>query len=51
LNITNSAITRSYLKELAIRWNMRKLTRAGRFDAVLGSFFGNSLTREGLTAK
>lgn len=40
-----------YLKELAIRWNMRKLTRAERFDAVLGSLFGNTITWKGLTAK
>lgn len=39
-----------YLRELAVRWNMRRMSRMERFDAVLGSMFGRPLSWRALTA-
>lgn len=39
-----------YLKEIAARWNMRKMSRMERFDSILGSLAGDKLNWKGLTA-
>lgn len=39
-----------YLRELAVRWNMRRMSRMERFDAVLGSMFARPLSWRALTA-
>lgn len=39
-----------YLRELAARWNMRRMSRMERFDSVLGSMFGRPLSWKALTA-
>ena len=39
-----------YLREIAARWNMRKMSRMERFDFVLGQMSGDKLTWKGLTA-
>lgn len=39
-----------YLRELAVRWNMRKMTRQERFDTILGNLGTRNLTWKGLTA-
>lgn len=39
-----------YLRELAVRWKMRRMSRMERFDAVLGSMFARPLSWRALTA-
>lgn len=39
-----------YLREIALRWNMRKMSRMERFDHILGTMAGNKLDWKGLTA-
>lgn len=39
-----------YLREIAARWNMRKMSRMERFDFVLGQMAGDKLNWKGLTA-
>ena len=39
-----------YLKEIAARWNMRKMSRMERFDSILGNLAGDKLNWKGLTA-
>lgn len=39
-----------YLRELAVRWNMRRMKGMERFDAVMGSMFGRPLSWSTLTA-
>lgn len=39
-----------YLRELSVRWNMRRMSRMERFDAVMGSMFARPLSWRALTA-
>lgn len=39
-----------YLREIAARWNMRKLSRMERFDSILGQMANDKLNWKGLAA-
>ncbi len=44
------AVFDRYLRELAVRWNMRRMSRMERFDLVLGSMFARPLSWRALSA-